>query len=284
MTEFIVIQTSPENDLQEFSRYLWQQKLSHRIVIEGGKQMLLVGNANDAEQASKAFRAYVDGGGELPDITPARNTGASGLLRSLRLAPITGILIVLSFLGFLLVELDPRFEYVSLFTFFDFKVFGGRALFTLPAGEYWRFFTPIFLHFGWLHFVFNSLMLWELGKRVESLQGSVRMIGIVMVMGLGSNIAQSMYAGANVFGGMSGVIYGLLGYGWVWSALCPQYSLGIPRALLIFMLVSMVLFMFGAASLLNIGAVANAAHLGGLVMGLILGAAAGLIARTSDNT
>lgn len=284
MTEYIVIQTSPDKDLGEFSRYLWQQRVSHRIVVEGDQQLLLVGSETDAEQVSRAFRAYIAGGSELPEIKPTAAASPRRFVGAVLAAPVTAILIGLSVLGFLLVEFDPHYKYVSLFTFFDFELmFGGGALFTLPKGEYWRMITPIFLHFGILHLVFNSLMLWELGKRVEILQGSDRMIGIVMVLGLGSNIAQSMYSGANIFGGMSGVIYGLLGYGWVWSTLCPRYSLGIPKALLIFMLVSMVLFMMGAASLLNVGAVANAAHFGGFVMGLVLGLAAGLIARSSGN-
>lgn len=284
MTEYIVIQTSPDQNLAEFSRYLWRHKLSHRIVVEDGKQLLLVGNRDDAEQVTKAYRAYVAGETELPEIAPSSSNAADRFVAAVRAAPVTCLLVLLSFAGFLLVEFDPRFEIVSWFTFYDFKVlFGGGTLFSLPQDQYWRLITPIFLHFGWLHITFNSLMLWELGKRIEALQGSDRMIGIVMVMGLGSNIAQSQYADANIFGGMSGVIYGLLGYAWLWSLLCPRYSLGIPRALLIFMLASMLLFMFGAASMLGVGEVANAAHVGGLVMGIILGTAAGLIARSSGN-
>lgn len=281
MTEYVVIQTSTDANLQAFSRYLWQHKVAHRIVVEQDQQLLLVGSEQDARQVSDAYRMFLAGENDLPEIEASNPVSIVGFRRSVKAAPVTALLVFLSICGFLLVLFDPRYEYVSWFTFYDFKPFGGRTLFSLPQDQYWRLITPIFLHFGWLHIVFNSLMLWELGKRVEILQGSDRMIGIVMVMGLGSNLAQSMYSGANLFGGMSGVIYGLLGYGWAWSTLCPQRSLGIPRALLIFMLVSLVLFMFGAANLLGVGAVANAAHVGGLVMGLILGLAAGLIARTT---
>lgn len=281
MTEYVVIQTSIDDNLKGFSRYLWQHKLAHRIVVEQDQQLLLVGNEQDARQVSEAYRAWLAGENDLPVITASSPLNTSGVRRTLLAAPVTATLVFLSICGFFLVQFDSRYDYVSWFTFYDFNIFGGRAFFSLPKDEYWRLITPIFLHFGWLHIVFNSLMLWELGKRVEILQGSDRMIGIVMVMGLGSNLAQSIYSGANVFGGMSGVIYGLLGYGWAWSTLCPQRSLGIPRALLIFMLASMLLFIFGAANLLGVGAVANAAHVGGLVMGLILGLAAGLIARGS---
>ena len=103
-------------------------------------------------------------------------------------------------------------------------------------------------------------------------------------MGMGSNIIQFKYAEAGVFGGMSGVIYGLLGYGWMWSVICPERSLHIPKPVLIFMLVWLVACMLGFAELLGAGSVANAAHVGGLLMGLLLGIGAGIIARSTASS
>ena len=104
---------------------------------------------------------------------------------------------------------------------------------------------------------------------------------VIMVIGLGSNIAQFMYADVAIFGGMSGVIYGLLGYGWIWSLVLPEQSLHIPKAVIIFMLVWLVLCFMGFASLMGVGDVANAAHLGGLIMGMLMGLGAGLIEKSS---
>ena len=288
MQEYIVVQASVDDSLQEFSRYLWQQKIPHRIVTDNDRQLLLVGSESDAVLVSGAYRAYQEsggreGGGKMPDLgrEQASDPALSVLFARLRSAPVTVILMLLSILGFILVEMDPQFNYVKLFTFYEFESHGRAIIFSLPKGEYWRLITPIFLHFSWLHIVFNVLWLWELGYRVERMQGSISMIGIVMTMGLGSNIAQSMYAEVSVFGGMSGVIYGLLGYGWMWSTLCPRLSVGIPRPVIAFMLVWLVACMMGVASLLGAGAVANAAHVGGLVMGMLLGIGAGLIARAS---
>lgn len=282
MREFIVVQAPIDESLEDFSRYLWQQKISHRIVTDNDQQLLLVGSEQAAHLVNQAYRHFREGHSELPELQlQEKDPVLDSLWQRLRAAPVTLTLLVLSILGFVLVELDPQFQYVSKLTFFEFERTARFIVFSLPEGEYWRFITPVFLHFSLLHIVFNTLWLWELGQRIERLQGSVSMIGLFMTMGLGSNIAQSMFAEVSVFGGMSGVIYGLLGYGWMWSLLCPQRSLGIPKAVISFMLIWLVLCMLGAAELLGAGAVANAAHVGGLVMGMLLGIGAGLIARSS---
>lgn len=283
MAEFIVVKVPLDQDLGEFSRYLWQQNVPHRIISEDEWLLLLVGSENDAQQVSRAWQVYLHDRSALPEIRREEDQLRPRLVEQLLQVPVTSLLLVLSVLGFLLVEFDPDFSVVKLFTFFEFERRGNTVVFHLPDGEYWRMITPIFLHFGLLHIAFNALWLWDLGRRIEMLQGSVRMVGIVMVMALGSNIAQTLYAKVSVFGGMSGVIYGLLGYGWLWSVLCPQHSLGIPRVVIGFMLGWLVLCMLGAASLLGAGAVANAAHVGGLLMGMILGTGAGLIARASGH-
>ncbi|MEE8057561.1 MAG: rhomboid family intramembrane serine protease [Pseudomonadales bacterium] len=284
MTEIIVVEASLEDDLQEFSRYLWQQKLPHRIVEENSRQLLLVGSKSDAEHVSLAYRDYLAGKTELPDIQRIKSTELPNLGRQLLKTPVTLSCLLLSILGFFIVYFDKDYHLVHYLTFFQFERVGFHTVFTIPQGEYWRLITPIFLHFGVLHIVFNALWLWDLGRRIEIIQGSDRMIGIVLVMGLGSNLAQYLYAQIGVFGGMSGVIYGLLGYGWFWSYLCPEKSLHIPKPVMIFMLVWLVLCVLGFASWLGVGEVANAAHVGGLVMGIMLGLGAGIIARVSGNS
>jgi GlpG protein len=80
---------------------------------------------------------------------------------------------------------------------------------------------------------------------------------------------------------MSGVVYGLLGYGWLWSWLRPDRQLQIPSALLYFSLFMLVMGLFGVVDLLGAGRVANAAHFGGLLMGCVIGLGAGLISKPS---
>lgn len=58
----------------------------------------------------------------------------------------------------------------------------------LESGEYWRLLTPIFIHFGVLHLLFNMLWLWDLGGAVESRRGLWYFAGFVVVSGIGGNL------------------------------------------------------------------------------------------------
>lgn len=280
MSEIIVIEAAGDEDLNVFSRFLWQQKITHRILLQDDKQLLLVGNKLDADYVYQSYQQFRQG------VQPESKTYQKDKPLSLspHKFPVTLLLTLLSIAGYFLVKLDASFEIVRLLTFFYFdQAVTGQIVFALPKGEYWRLFTPVFLHFSILHIVFNALWLWDLGRRVEKLQGSLRMLAIVLLIGMGSNIIQAMFAQVSIFGGMSGVIYGLLGYAWVWSGLRPEKSLGVPPGVISIMLIWLVACMLGVAELLGAGAVANAAHLGGLIMGLILGAAAAMIDRTADS-
>ena len=280
MPEIIVIEAPDDESLDDFSRFLWQQKITHRILVQESKQLLLVGNQLDAEYVYQSYQQFRQG------VQPAAKAHQPEKSQSLspQRFPVTLLLTLLSVAGYFLVSLDSNFEIVRTLTFFYFdRTVTGQIIFALPKGEYWRLFTPIFLHFSVLHIVFNALWLWDLGRRVEKLQGSLRMLAIVLLIGMGSNIIQAMFAQVSIFGGMSGVIYGLLGYAWVWSGLRPEKSLGVPPGVISIMLIWLVACMLGVAELLGAGAVANAAHLGGLIMGLLLGATAAMIDRTADS-
>ncbi len=91
--------------------------------------------------------------------------------------------------------------------------------------------APIFIHFGVFHIVFNGLWLWEFGRRIESLAGSLHFLLLVLVTGLVSNGAQYWWSGPSLFGGMSGVIFGLLGYLWIRNLVAPHPGLALPRGI-----------------------------------------------------
>jgi GlpG protein len=181
--------------------------------------------------------------------------------------PVTLVLIALSVLGFLLVYLGAPLSWIAALTYHEFELQGREVVFTPSEGEYWRVITPIFLHFGWLHITFNSLWLWELGALIEQRLGGALLLLLVLLCGAGSNIAQATYGGPALFGGMSGVVYALLGFCWVYNALLPDGRLWVPRPIIVFMLVWLVFCMVAPTELLGIGSIANAAHLGGLVLG-----------------
>ena len=192
--------------------------------------------------------------------------------------PVIGILLALSLLGTALVEW--ALPLIHWFTFQDFILIGNIPRFdtapnAMSNGEYWRLVTPIFLHFGLFHIAFNALWTWELGRRIEPFAGSFHTLVIVLLMAVSSNLGQYLWGGPSLFGGMSGVVYGLLGYVWIRHKVSPRPQLAIPPGLLGFMLFWLLLGMSGIIDLLMSGSIANAAHAVGLVTGMILGGWAG---------
>ena len=168
---------------------------------------------------------------------------------------------------------------MALFTFTPFTVEDGQVFFGQFGQQYWRLITPAFLHFGWLHIVFNCLWLWELGSRVARQMGAVNMVGLFLVIALASNTVQYLFGGPGIFGGMSGVVYGLLGFAWVGATLQPRWAFKPAPAIMLFMVGWLVVCLVGVVEVLGFGAVANAAHVGGLLTGAALGAVFGLLSR-----
>lgn len=141
------------------------------------------------------------------------------------------------------------------------------------ATQPWRLFTPMLLHFGALHILFNLLWWQTLGGIIERYQSSLQLVVVTLVTAAVSNFAQFQATGAN-FGGLSGVVYGLLGYLWIYGRVNPAAGYGIPRPVVIFMLLWLVICWVGLTDL-----VANEAHFAGLLSGCFLGAMAGFWRR-----
>lgn len=130
--------------------------------------------------------------------------------------------------------------------------------------EPWRLFTPALLHFGMIHIAFNMVWWLQLGSVVEQRQSTARLLGLFLLLAALPNLVQFLLSGPN-FGGMSGVIYGLLGYCWLWGKQRPQDGVAVSDSIAIFMLAWLLLCWTGL-----LGPIANGAHLAGLIAGLLL--------------
>lgn len=280
VTEICALELPLEENLRELSAFLWQHGLPHRIAEQSGRQTVWVRSEQHATVVREVYTLWRSGE-PLPagSLRAARHVAPAPRMALAGRAPLTIALIVLSILGFFIGSYDVDLRILPWLTFFPFDESRGGLIFGPPGNQYWRLVTPIFLHFGALHIVFNMLWLWDLGRRVEVIQGVSRLLGITLLIGVGSNIAQAVYGGVSVFGGMSGVIYGLLGYCWIWGRMRHHPVLTVPTPVLVIMLVWLVICMVGFTEVLGIGAVANAAHVGGLLMGLLLGFGAVLLTR-----
>lgn len=88
--------------------------------------------------------------------------------------------------------------------------FGAKYDPAITNGEWWRLFTSIFLHIGFVHLTFNTLALYYLGSVVERIYGSVRFLTIYLLAGLSGSLASFLYNEA-LSAGASGAIYGCFG-------------------------------------------------------------------------
>ena len=134
------------------------------------------------------------------------------------------------------------------------------------AGEVWRLITPIFLHGDFMHIIFNMMWLAQFGKFIESRFGGAKLLALVMAIGVGSNLVQYVSAEHPYFGGMSGVNYGLFGFLWMKGKFGRDQNWQMHPQTVQLMLMWMVLCFTGL-----LGPIANGAHVGGLVIGALLG-------------
>jgi GlpG protein len=275
MSDLIALEVSLAEDLLPLSQYLWRHGVAHRIVEVEGHRLLLVKHIEQID-AVREVHARLQRGEALPEQPQLPKNPPVQKKQLLFRVPVTLALIALSILGFLIASFSEQL--LMLLTFFQYRQVGDEIVVSSMQHQYWRLLTPIFLHFSPLHIVFNMLWLWDLGRRVELVQGRVRLLCIVLLIGVASNIAQA-FAGQALFGGMSGVDYGLLGYCWIWGWLRRDPVLHVPLPVMIAMLAMLLLSMTGVMQLMGVGAIANAAHVGGFVMGLLLGLGAILLSR-----
>ena len=154
---------------------------------------------------------------------------------------------------------------------------GGLTL----SGDWWRLVTNVFLHIGIIHIALNMWCLWSLGAACESLYGSRTFAAVYLISGVSGSLASIAYHPHVVSAGASGAIFGIAG------ALISSYYFGefsTSRSVVSGSLRSVLVFagynlVFGAIS----GVTDNAAHVGGLAGGLILGALIATAAPEKDD-
>lgn len=266
-------------DLSDFSRWLNGQGVAHRITEESGHQVLWLENPEHATPVLAALARYLEEPGlraavEQQNRSPVFVGGR--WQPSPRHAPMVLGMILLAVVMVLLTAMGTNKMAAALMfvdpRHYDWSTLAGRldALSaTLAQGQIWRLLTPDFLHFSWSHILFNSVMLWFLGSQVEWFDGRGRLLVLFLGTSIFSNGLQYLVSGP-LFGGLSGVVYGILGYCWLSQRRVPRFQF--PPALVTFSVVWMVIGFTPLTSILGMGQMANEAHLGGFVSGVVLAA------------
>ena len=140
--------------------------------------------------------------------------------------------------------------------------------------QLWRWVSHALLHFSILHIMFNLLWWWYLGGAVEKRLGSGKLIVITLISALLSGYVQHKFSGP-WFGGLSGVVYALMGYAWLRGERDPESGIYLQRGLITFALIWLIAGWFDLFGM----SIANGAHVTGLAVGLAMALADTLHAR-----
>ena len=145
---------------------------------------------------------------------------------------------------------------------------GAKLGHPILAGELWRLVMPIFLHADATHIILNSLALWQVGPQVEDLFGSRRFLFLYLATGVAGNLASvwwyTVLRGYEVQSvGASGAIFGLIGilasYVSQRRGFVTEYRTSVIRWVIFSVLLGLIF------------PIDNAAHIGGLIAGMVLG-------------
>ncbi len=283
-----------ESSARIFSDYLYAQGIENQIEFTKGEGWAIWANEEQKiETAAKLLAAFRENPSEPKYQEQARTADSLRAKRALSEAawrkrlknrrhlfrpltgygfgPLTFVLIAVSVAVFLLCDFGTNHNAMQSLSITEYLV-GDTYINSYPRlpeilkGEFWRLFTPMFIHFNPLHILFNMLWLRDLGSMIEGRQSSGLLAILVLVIAAGSNLAEFYVSHVPNFGGMSGVVYGLLGYVWIRGRFDPASGLYLHSSTVVMMIAWLVACFTGL-----LGPIANKAHLSGLAMGMAWG-------------
>jgi GlpG protein len=297
----LIGQLQDETGARRFGDFLYAQGIDSQVDRgENGRWEVWVRDEKQVEEASALLAHFV----ESPDDPSFANAAQEGArqrqrdeeqaipkrarvvnARTMFYQPPVGhgvltiALIAVSVLISLYTNLGENDNRLQPFSVTQYRVGADRVewqagLPEIRRGQIWRIFTPMFIHFGIMHLFFNMLWLHDLGSMIEARKGTWALLALVLVIAATSNVAQYVVSGP-AFGGMSGVVYGLLGYVWMQGRYNPAAGLGLHPQTVAMMIVWFFLCLFGV-----IPGVANTVHAVGAGIGIAWGFLAAYLARS----
>ncbi len=185
--------------------------------------------------------------------------GMSALLRA---NPAMWTVLAVNVIYFIVLELAGGSEDIEVLI-----KYGAKYGPDIADGQFWRLVTPVFMHIGFGHLLANSIPLLIFGGIVERSYGWRSFLAIYFTAGVGGNVA-SYAAGPNVGAGASGAVFGLLGAFSVFLYLNKStFGSSARSSLAGLAFIISVQIVIG----LTTTGVDNWAHLGGLVIGALVG-------------
>lgn len=220
-------------------------------------------NAINAEQFRSAFARALEQHIEhdkQKKLDTRYTASALVLSREYLVAP---ILIYLNVGIFLIMAITGALPWPS---HYDLINWGGNARDLIKGGQWWRLFTYMFLHGGLAHIAGNMFALAYISAFLEPLMGRLRFIATYILTGIFAGVVSIAVHPHSIGVGASGAIFGM--YGFFLALLATSY---IQKAMRQMLLRSMLFFVVFNLIMGMQGNVDNAAHIGGLVSGFIIG-------------
>jgi GlpG protein len=263
-----LVVASDEN-LAPLSRFLHAHGVRHRIFEEQGRQVVETPSDDEAALVVECHRAWRAGSLAIDDSPRAPRAGRPVVtvtaIVAVALLPVTWPL-----------DADRLGAVLPWLTMTTVRVAGDALAFgtladTWARHELWRFVTPIFLHFSLMHLLLNLGGLAAFGARVERGAGSTAMLAALLVTAVVSNVCQALWNPSTLFGGLSGVDYGLFGFVVGRGRREPQVAMWrLPASFVVSMIAILAAMSSGVTELFGLS-IANAAHWSGLASGTVLG-------------
>ncbi|WP_210470849.1 rhomboid family intramembrane serine protease [Sporosarcina sp. 6E9] len=175
----------------------------------------------------------------------------------IRFYPMVTIFLFINIVVFL-ITLLPGIGYIVLDS-------GMGINYLIADGEWWRFITPMFLHGGFMHILFNMFCLFVFGPELEKLTGKMRFTTLFMLTGIFANVATYFFQDLSYAHlGASGAIFGMFG---AFGALVYYTKHAMPqlRQIILPIIVISVIMTFVGPNI-NV-----TAHITGLVVGFLIG-------------
>jgi GlpG protein len=194
--------------------------------------------------------------GQSVELNKSSTFSAQTFWQNLRQSPFTSLILAICIVAYGLQSIGINQTYDWL------KIQPLSEL--LENSQWWRILGPAFIHLSMLHIVFNLLWWWMLGQQIERKFGVSSLLLLFIFSAVLSNIGQLLVSGPN-FGGLSGVVYALVGCVWWLGWLRPDWGIGLPKPMIGFLLVWLLI---GYADVLWIS-MANTAHTVGLISGCV---------------
>jgi len=263
-----------ESQVEQNASGRWEVWVLDEDQIENATSLFnkFVEHPDDVIYVSVARKGATQRHSDVKAIAPKRARVVDGRTLFYRSAIgygiLTFVLIGISVVVYLLTtvaENDRLLQFLSITQY-------SNGLPEIRHGQIWRLFTPMFVHFGLLHILFNMLWLRDLGSMIETRKSWRLLLALVLAIAAISNIAQYLVSGPT-FGGMSGVVYGLLGYIWMQGTFNPASGLSLHRQTVTLMIVWFFLCLTGL-----MGPIANTAHAVGAGVGIAWGYTAARLA------